>query len=148
MRYSLIDLMILICSIAIGVVVGSLMEPYLPPAFHLVAKVVGGTAVYLIVVYPIYRGFKLFPMILPRCPCCHQFQQGFHFTHAWPRVTYRCPSCNGEFVIWHAGKPTTEETWDKPVLILKWPYALGRYKRIEKPEPESPPCSEPTGRAP
>jgi len=148
MRYSLIDMLILIFSIAIGAFLGHLVEPFLPAEVRPAAKVVGAVAVYLAVVYPIYRGFKFFPMILPRCPCCNKFQQGFHFTHAWPRVTYRCPTCNGEFVIWHTGKPTADERWDKPVLALKWPYAFGRYKRLKKPEPASPPYSEPAARSP
>lgn len=74
-------------------------------------------------------------MVLPRCPCCNQHQPGYHFFGEWPRVTYRCPTCNGEFIIWHNGHPSGEETWDKPVLALKWPYALGRYKKMKKPEP-------------
>lgn len=136
MGFNLIDLLIVIVSIAIGMIIGNALSPSLPAFLRPIAKVLASTAVYLVVVYPIYRTFKLFPMILPRCPCCNKFQQGFHIlsTHAWPRVTYRCPTCNGEFVIWHNGKPTAQETWDKPVLALKWPYAFGRYKRTRKPE--------------
>jgi hypothetical protein len=134
MRYSLLDLLILFVSIAIGGIMGHVLAPFLPAGLRPVGKVIVAILVYLGVVYPVYRGFKLFPMVLPRCPCCNQFQKGFHFIHAWPRVTYRCPTCNGEFVIWHNGKIMSEETWDKPVLALKWPYAFGRYKRMAKPE--------------
>ena len=148
MRWGLIDMLILVFSIAIGAFLGHFGEPFLPQALRPAATVVGAVAVYLAIVYPIYRGFKLLPMILPRCPCCKQFQQGFHFTQAWPRITYRCPTGRGEFVIWHTGKPTAEETWDKPVLALKWPYALGTYKRLIKHEPATPPYSDPTARSP
>jgi hypothetical protein len=59
-------------------------------------------------------------MILPRCPFCRNFQHGFHILGGqYPRVTFRCPTCNGEFVIWHNGKPGDQETWEKPVLALK-----------------------------
>src|SRR5262245_32120196 len=118
MRYGLLDLLIVIFSISIGVILGHSVAPFLPGLFRPVAEVVGAVAIYLAVVYPIYRGFRLFPMVLPRCPCCNKFQHGFHFAQAWPRVPYRCPTCHGEFVVWHNGKPTAEETWEKPVLAL------------------------------
>ena len=138
MRFNLIDLIFAIIAIAIGAAISTALLPPLSPILLTSAKIVGGVVVYLIAVYPVYRFCKLYPLILPRCPCCNQFQQGFHFMQGWPRVTYRCPTCNGEFVIWHNGKPTEEETWDKPVLALKWPYAWGRYVRMKKPEQGGP----------
>jgi len=88
---------------------------------------------YLALIYPFYRGLKLFPMILPRCPCCGRFQYGFHILGGrWPQISFRCPMCDGEFVIWHNGKPSDQETWEKPVLALKGPYAFGIYKRAKK----------------
>jgi hypothetical protein len=95
---------------------------------------------YFALIYPFYRGFKLFPMILPQCPCCGRFQEGFHILGGnWPRIIFRCPTCDGAFVIWHNGKPSDQETWEKPVLALKWPYAFGIYKRARKPEPGTAP---------
>lgn len=138
MRFGLIDLLIAIFAIATGAFIGDTVSPHVPAFIRPAARVVGGVVVYLVVVYPIYRGFKFFPLVLPRCPCCRKFQHGFRILRAvWPRVLFQCPSCNGEFVIWHNGRPGRQETWDKPVLALKWPYALGRYKRMEKPEQEA-----------
>ena len=91
---------------------------------------------YLALMYPFYRALKLFPIITPRCPCCGSFQDGYHIVHDnWPRISFRCPTCDGEFVIWYNGKPSAQETWEQPVLVLKWPYAFGIYKRAKKPEP-------------
>ena len=136
MGFRLIDLLFAIACIAIGMVLGRSLASDLPPHFRSVAGLLGGVGVYLALIYPFYRALKLFPMILPRCPCCGKFQHGFHILGGpWPRISFRCPSCCGEFVIWHNGRPGNQETWEKPVLALKWPYALGRYRRIQKPEP-------------
>ena len=134
MRYSLIDLLIAIAFIGLGSGLGGCFAHDGPHSFGFLAGGFVGACAYVAAICPIYRRFRFLPMMLPRCPCCKKFQDGFHFTRAWPRVTYRCPTCNGEFVIWHNGKVAGEETWEKPVLVLKWPYAFGRYKRMEKPE--------------
>lgn len=132
MRFNLIDLLIAIFFMTMGTVVVSLLPPRFSCCPPLAAGLFLGTGLYLAVVAPIYRRFRLFPMILPRCPCCGKLQQGFFFTHGWPRVIYKCPTCTGEFVIWLNGEPGDTETWDRPVLALKWPYALGRYQRMTK----------------
>jgi hypothetical protein len=138
MRFSVIDLLFGVACFALGSMARALLWPG-PASFRQVAGWLSGIGVYLALIYPVYRGLKLFPMVLPRCACCRSFQDGFH-TQAdqWPRVSFLCPTCNSEFVVWHNGKPGDKETWDKPVLVLKWPYAFGRYKRVEKPEADKP----------
>lgn len=152
MRLSLIDLLIFIgfagASSAFGLRLAHDLSPRIPALVTLAASWFLGLAAYLAVVCPLYRRCRWKPMLLPRCPCCKKGQEGFHFTPAWPRVIYRCPTCNGEFVIWHNGAVTGDETWDKPVLALKWPYVYGRYKRMEKPEQPTPPYSETAARSP
>lgn len=135
MRYGLIDFLFLTACITIGMVIGQAAAPGLPTQLRLFAGPVAAVVLYLVLVYPVYRGLRLFPMILPRCPCCRNFQHGFHVSRSWPRAIFSCPSCNGEFVIWYNGAPGDSETWDRPVLVLKWPYAFGRYRRVERPEP-------------
>ena len=132
MRFGLIDLLIAIFFTTVGTVVTQLLGSIYPFYLTWIAVPVCAVGLYLAVLAPIYRRFRLFPMILPRCPCCGKFQNGFHFTQGWPRVGYRCPTCKGEFVIWHNGKPGDSETWERPVLALKWPYAYGRYVRVNK----------------
>ena len=135
MRFSLIDLLIAIGIIGICSAWIPFLAPDLPESLQPIAGLFVGICLYAILICPIYRRFKLFPMLLPRCPCCSKSQMRFQVLHAdWPRVAFRCPTCNGEFVIWHNGTPGGRETWDKPVLALKWPYAFGRYKRMEQPE--------------
>lgn len=142
MRYSLIDLLFGIVCVTSGSFLMFLVAPPPPLPQHppLTWHVEGfacGLGVYLALVYPFYRGLKLYPMLLPRCACCGKYTNGFHVSSGWPRIIFHCPLCEGEFVVWHNGKPGKEETWDKPVLALKWPYALGRYKRMEKPKPDA-----------
>ena len=118
----------------IGTVLGCQMSSYLPWYLRWVAPLVGAVGVYLALMYPFYRGLKLYPMVLPRCPCCGKLQDGFEIGGVdWPRVSLRCTTCDGEFVIWHNGKAGDRETWETPVLVLKWPYAFGIYRRAEKP---------------
>ena len=115
---------------SVGAIAAKLLYFMFPSYLTEAAIPVCAVCLYLAVVAPIYRRFRLFPMILPRCPCCGKFQNGFHFIHGWPRVTFRCPTCEGEFVIRLNGKPGNSETWERPVLALKWPYAFGRYRRM------------------
>jgi len=39
--------------------------------------------------------------------------------------------CRGEFVVWLDGMAGASETWEHPVLVLKWPYVIGRYVRMQ-----------------
>lgn len=134
MRFGLIDLMFCSTCLAIGTVLSLRLAVDFPKSLRLIAAVLIAVGPYLILVYPFYRSLRLFPMILPRCPCCGEFQPGFHVLGGeWPRVRFRCPQCIGEFVIWHNGRPSAQETWETPVLALKWPYAFGIYRRMTKP---------------
>jgi hypothetical protein len=145
MRVSLIDVLIALAIVIVGALIamsifyvmvlacGLILPSETSEAVVIPASMIAGICFYLALAAPIYRHFRFLPMLLPRCPCCEKRQEGFHFLPDWPRIRYRCPQCDGEFVIWHNGRPTDEETWDNPVLVLKWPYVLGRYKRAEKP---------------
>jgi hypothetical protein len=139
-RFGLIDVLFAQVCFGIGMVVGWLLSSHLAGYFRLAEGALCGLCLYLALIYPFYRGLKLYPMYLPRCPCCGRSQEGFYFDEAaWPRVRFKCPTCDGEFVIWHNGNPSDQETWEKPVLALKWPYALGRFKRVKRPEPGAAP---------
>ncbi len=134
MRFGLLDLLFAIACIFIGTIAGQWLGSDLLPYLRFAVGLISGICLYLALVYPVYRGLKLFPLVLPRCPCCEKFGDGFHVGGHFPRIIFRCPTCEGEFVVWHNGKAGAEETWDKPVLVLKWPYALGIYRKAAKPE--------------
>jgi hypothetical protein len=139
MRLGLPDLLFAIASVALGTLFWQFVNPEATSLYRIGGGLFVGSCLYLALVYPVYRVLKLLPMILPRCPCCGVFPQGLHILGGdWPRIRFRCPTCDGEFVIWHNGKPGCEESWDHPVLALKWPYALGRYKRMKNPEQDAP----------
>jgi hypothetical protein len=140
MRFNLIDVLFMDACIIIGMIVGALLSSHRHGPPRLVAMGLGAVCMYLAVVYPFYRGFRRYPMLLPRCPCCRRRdQKGFHVCGNRPRIIFRCPLCDGEFVVWHNGKPGDEETWEKPVLALNRPYALGIYNRVKKPETDAAP---------
>ncbi len=147
MRFGLVDLLFAIGCLAVGMVLGLLVAAYVPAPLRLITGYIAGICLYLALVYPFYTRLKLLPMILPRCPCCARYQPGFDFVDGWPRVMFRCKACDGQFVIWHDGKVGASETWETPVLVLKWPYAWGRYKRIERPGPGTTPNSGPAARS-
>jgi hypothetical protein len=130
MRFGLIDLLIAIGLASVGVVAARFLFPV---RLYPVAVPLCAAGVYLAAVAPLYRRLHLLPLILPRCPCCTKFQSGFSFVPDAQRVVCRCPTCRGEFVIWFDGQVGPAETWDRPVLVLKWPYAWGRYKRVNRP---------------
>jgi hypothetical protein len=135
MRFGLIDLLFAIACISAGPIVAQYFGSILPGSAQTAIGIITGLGIYFALICPVYRIFRLFPMILPQCPCCGSFQPGFHIVGGqYPRIVYRCPGCNGAFVIWHNGSAREEETWDKPVLALKWPYAFGRYCKLLKPE--------------
>lgn len=135
-RFNLLDLFFAIACFAIGMAIGLSFSSYLSASARSLAGSLLGMFIYFGLMYPFYRGLKLFPMILPRCPSCRKFQDGFHILEVcWPRVSFRCPGCEGRFVVWHDGKPGRSETWENPVLALRWPYALGIYRRARSPGP-------------
>lgn len=77
MRFGLIDLLFATACIAVGYGAGFSLSPPLPKYLRVVAAILGGLGVYIAFIYPFYRGLKLFPLLLPRCPCCSKFQDGF-----------------------------------------------------------------------
>lgn len=139
MRFGMIDLLFAVGCMTVGMLIGSNFAPYVAKGARPVVVFGSGFGIYFALVYPFYRMLRLFPMILPRCPCCDTFQPGYHILGGvYPRIRFKCPGCNGEFIIWHNGHPGNDETWETPVLALKWPYALGRYRRMEKASPVHP----------
>ncbi len=133
-RLTLIDLIIPVVWFS---VISVIVAPSLLPDYPFVSKLVLVATVpgYIALIPFVYRKFGLPPMLLPRCACCGQWGDGFHVLADWPRVTHRCFKCEGEFVVWLDGKVGSDETWEVPVLVLKWPYVFGPYRKVEKPKP-------------
>ncbi len=133
MRYTLLDGMI--PGAYFGLIFGFSVSFF--PHYPLVSSLVMNAAVpvYIALIPFVYRKFGLSPMLLPRCACCGQWGEGFHVLSNWPRITCRCFKCEGEFVVWFDGKVGRDETWEAPVLVLKWPYLFGPYRKVEKPKP-------------
>lgn len=129
MRLTFIDLMIPVVLASISGIIAGIFPRYLPVIVFM------WVPVYIAFAAFVYRKFGLPPMLLPRCACCGRRTEGFQVLLGnWPRITFRCPKCDGEFVVWHDGKVGSDETWEKPVLVLKWPYVFGPYRKMEKPK--------------
>lgn len=136
MRFGCLDLVFAIGCVALGVFVGGKAMgtiPDLSPAARFFGGLCCGLGLYLLLMDPVYRGLGWYPLLVPRCPCCRNFQTSYAYRCAvWPRVIFQCPQCAGEFVIWFRGRPDARETWQTPVLMLTWPYAFGWYKPVRK----------------
>ena len=133
MRFSLIDCMIPVVWFGFMLGAASSFLPHYPfVSMLIVVAVIPG---YIALTPFVYRKFGLPPMLLPRCACCGKWGEGLHVLWNWPRIRYRCNECEGEFVVWHDGKVGSDETWEAPVLVLKWPYVFGPYRKVEKPKP-------------
>lgn len=138
MRFGLIDLLFAIACTSIGTIAAQYFTAELFDGNNALPAILGGIGLYAILIYPFYRALRLFPMILPRCPCCRSLQPAFQIVDGrYPRIVFRCTGCNGRFVIWHSGTAGNDETWETPVLALKWPYAFGIYRQLKKPERRS-----------
>jgi prepilin-type N-terminal cleavage/methylation domain-containing protein len=128
MRLGLIDLLIAGVVVNAGAVAALPLYLAFPSWMTAAAIPACGLCLYLALAAPIYRRFRFLPMLHPRCPCCGK-SQGYQFVPSWPRVPFQCVSCKGWFVIWLNGRIGDGETWETPVLVLKWPYVFGWYKK-------------------
>jgi hypothetical protein len=133
--FNLIDFLFLEGCLVVGGGSAFYLASGWPRPLQAAAAVLGAVCLYLALVYPFYYGLKRYPMTRPRCACCGKEQAGFYVNAVdWPRVVFGCPTCKGEFALWHNGRAGAKETWDMPVLALTWPYAFGVYRRLQKPE--------------
>ena len=133
MQFTLVELMIPVGLFFISSFIAAPFLPHYPLVYVLI--LVATIPVYIALAPFFYRRFRFLPMLLPRCACCGQWGEGFYVLDNWPRITFRCFKCDGEFVVWTGGKVGSDETWEAPVLVLKWPYVFGPYRKVEKPKP-------------
>jgi hypothetical protein len=141
--FTLFDMLIVMACTVTGILLGLWLVRHLHhvPAglrlivFLLVCPPFSGLWLYLALVCPIYRALKFRPLLLPKCPCCGVRRVSYDIlSRGWPSSTLQCPGCKGEFRVWFNGKPGKEETWERPVLTLNWPYIFGRYNIVQKPK--------------
>jgi hypothetical protein len=137
MKLTLFDLLFAIVCLSVGCIAVLAFAPD-----QIALGWLAGLGTYLAAACPAYRLLKWWPILLPRCACCGKPQNGFHVSGSYPRIVFKCPTCEGSFVVWLSGSPGSIETWEMPVLVLKWPYVIGRYCKVSKsPDVENRPNS-------
>ena len=148
--FTLIDMLFVIACMMIGSLLSLWLIRHIPGrdipvglrpiAFLLVFPPFPGMCIYLALVCPVYRAFRFRPLLLPKCPGCGVRRGSYDIlSRGWPSITAQCPGCKGEFKVWFNGKPGKEETWERPVLTLNWPYIFGRYNIAQKPKGDAAP---------
>jgi hypothetical protein len=125
--------------VTLGLMSGSLL---IVPALQTLAtrwglcELAGNAAAFVIALsmfvalcWPIYRLFRLRPLILPICPHCQNRHGNYHIdSEAWPDGVLICIHCQRPVRLLLAGNAAPEDVSDMPVLRLKWPKFLGLWK--------------------
>ena len=138
MRFSLFDLLVAIAVFSLGVliVVAAAHWAGIAKPSIVVVELLGipfGAVLYLFITPPIYRRFRLRPLLLPKCPHC-QKHDGYHVEkQQWPKVAGSCLHCSQPVeLLWR--QPVPEDvSKTTPSLHLVWPESIGRWLLISKP---------------
>lgn len=133
MRFSFGDLLFAIACSSIGAAPAEAIMSHADMGWRseLAAGIVAGAGVYLILSSFVYRRFRLFPLLLPRCPICRDANRHY-FTVArrWPRETVMCAICQATIELCVATDREPEAS-DRPRFQLLWPYSFGgRWRRL------------------
>lgn len=78
--------------------------------------------------WPLFRGFQLRPLGIPRCPNCLPRQNHFAITNHWPKFVMQCLYCDHTLEAWVTDPPTT--FGDVPRFVLRGPRFLGIWRRL------------------
>jgi hypothetical protein len=140
MRFSLIDLLILIACFAFGCVAVAGIAHWLGygqlSAFRL--QLFGdslGVVFFFIFTPPIYRRLRLLPLFIPRCPHCKKLPGGYRITEArWPRQVIVCSLCQNPTELWWRKSAMTDVSKTMPSILLNWPESIGRWRLISRGE--------------
>jgi LSD1 subclass zinc finger protein len=138
MRFTLIDLLIAIACVAAGFLAGSLPahwagHPHLRPLFGIPL----GVLAYLTLTPPVYRRFRLRPLLVPRCPHCRTLPERYGVVASeWPREVVFCSSCRGLCELqYRPGAARLAPDPAVPRLVLGWPQSVGVSRVVPPPQP-------------
>jgi hypothetical protein len=141
MRFNLLDLFILIFCFAGGIVAVDRTCHALgvgaPTGVRLMAVGIPvGALFHLLFTPPIYRHFRLFPLLLPVCPHCSRLPDGYEILeHDEPRKRVACGRCHETFEVWWRPPAPAQVSKTEPSVVLSWPQSLGRWRRVTGEEP-------------
>lgn len=97
-----------------------------------------GLLLVLLVAPRIYRALHFFPLFFPRCPHCRCRPEAYGVVqHEWPRAVLCCCRCEQFHEIRFVYPERLPVASDFPVLVLRWPWFLGWWRRV----PSSPETS-------
>jgi hypothetical protein len=138
MRFSLTDLfMVIACftlgSIAVNGAGHRLGYGPLSPGRQCLFGVPLGVVFFVILTPPIYRHFRLLPLLLPVCPHCKQLPDGYCvLEYEWPRALVACGHCDRTTELWWSPPEPSDVSKTMPSLLLSWPHSIGRWRRISR----------------
>ncbi|HEY2838829.1 MAG TPA: hypothetical protein VGJ26_06760 [Pirellulales bacterium] len=133
MRFRLLDLTIGITIVSMAILISIHLLPPLHPTVAFIVHVTVGLVCYVVVSSVLYRRLHLFPLLLPRCPNCHDSNRHFHcLSQKWPTEQIRCAICQSviELCVDPASSGSLESNGLRFQLL--WPYSFGgRWRRLQ-----------------
>lgn len=137
MRFRLIDLVIASTLIAMGGAITNILISLDNKIVSLSICIVGGVVCYALVSSPLYRLFRLYALLLPKCPACGD--QNRHYWSEltkWPMETATCATCQACIELCHDGTKCQWRDTDSQKFILLWPFSFGgRWQRVQRTVP-------------
>jgi hypothetical protein len=95
-----------------------------------------GFVLYLLITPPIYRWFRLLPLLLPRCPHCGYNKCFWTSDHqpGWPAIwRVVCDQCRKEVDLCLDDPADAPTDADPARVRLLWPQSIGRWKQLPHP---------------
>lgn len=137
MRFRLIDLVIASILIAMGGAIPNILIPLGNKIVSLSIYIVGGAVCYALISSPLYRLFRLYPLLLPKCPVCGD--QNRHYwseLRKWPMETVVCATCQARIELCHDDTKCQWRDTESQKFILLWPFSFGgRWQRMQRSAP-------------
>lgn len=140
MRFAWLDLLVVTAICLLGLLLWAILESAIGTGFRYHWLQVSFVVMIYVVFAPlVYRGFRIRPPILPRCPQCGDANRRYVLaakTEDGPFDVIVCTSCNETVQIWYRAPKSARVAKSFPSFQLVWPYSWGRWRRIWVPTRE------------
>jgi hypothetical protein len=134
MRFTVFDLLILVATYLPGNLLGLyISHKHFPGKIELVVALLSGFLSYMAITPPLYRWLHLRPLLLPRCPYCHDKDRFYYrpkIQPDWPIGELICAKCGKMVELWYDDPYPTPPDRGLVRFKLLWPYSFGRWRRM------------------